>query len=309
MINSGLTAFLEKFNDLMKRQEAEGIEPSPSLARKALATLASYAGTPPENVSFFDKDLPCHDRLIPCRIYNPGSGGVRPVYLFLHGGGHMCGSIETYDVVCRKMSVSSGCVLVSVDYRLAPEYPYPAGLDDCREVLLRMPEILQGITVDSSRIILGGDSGGGALAATLASELGGAESPVLAGLILVYASLDYTMSSESYSCFARGYFLEAGRIRWYFDNYFPEGFDRVKASPLFMCPENFPPTLIMTAGYDPLLGDSTKYRDILLNSGGFVDYVEYSDMIHAFLFLERLVPDVVSDAYAKIARFISGLRH
>lgn len=307
MVNENLKSFLEKSNELIKRQETEGIKASPELSRKALAALSFYVRDIPEGPSFFDRVLAGAAGAIPVRVYHPDPLKKLPVMLFLHGGGHMCGSIETYDVICRKICLSAGSILVSVDYRLAPEYPYPAGLEDCREVLERMGEILEGLNADFEKIVLCGDSGGGTFAATLAADAKNSGYPDLSGLILIYASLDYTLSSDSYSSFAKGYLLDTERIGWYFENYFQNGADRIKASPLFMSAAHLPPTLVISAGYDPLLGDSRKYRDLLNKSGVRVEYVEYPDMIHAFLFLESLVPEVVSDVYSRIGLFIKDI--
>lgn len=298
-----LSAFLKKSNALIRKLEQEGIEPSPVLARKSLEALALYVGESPEVALIVDKTIQADGRGIPVRIYHPLPSERLPIMLFLHGGGHMCGSIEIYDAVCRKICISSKCVLISVDYRLAPEFPYPAGLDDCREVLYRLKEILEGINSDCENVVIAGDSGGGALAAAISSEERCCDCPPLAGQILIYASLDYTKSSESYTKYSKGYLLETDRISWYFDNYFQNGEDRVNASPLFKTSENVPPTLIISAEYDPLVGDSMMYGVHLAEKGVSVEYVEYPSMVHAFLFLERLVPEIVSDSYSKIGAF------
>lgn len=298
-----LAAFLEKSNALIRKLEQEGIEPSPMLARKSLKALALFAGESPEIAFSADKIIQADGRGITVRIYHPSPAEKLPVMLFLHGGGHMCGNIDSYDVLCRKMCIAAKCVLVSVDYRLAPEFPYPAGLDDCREVLYRLEEILEGVNSDYETVVIAGDSGGGAFAATISSEERSSSCPSLAGQILIYASLDYTKSSESYTKYSKGYLLETDRISWYFDNYFQDSEDRVKASPLFRTGDNIPPTLIISAEYDPLLGDSMRYGVRLAEKGVLVEYVEYPSMVHAFLFLESLIPEIVSDSYSKIGAF------
>lgn len=302
-----LAAFLEKSNAMIRKQKLECVAPTPLLARKALEALALYAGDSPDIALSVDKTIQADGRGIPVRIYHPSPEKKLPVMLFLHGGGHMCGGIETYDVVCRKMCLAAGCVLVSVDYRLAPEFPYPAGLDDSREIFHRLEEVLEGFNADHEVVVIAGDSGGGAFAATISSEERAFGSPVLAGQILIYASLDYTKSSESYLMYSNGYLLETERIAWYFDNYFRNGEDRVKASPLFRPTNAVPPTLIISAEYDPLVGDSMKYGVHLAGAGVHVEYVEYPEMIHAFLFLETLVPEIVSDAYAKAGDFFKRM--
>lgn len=298
-----LAAFLEKSNAFIKKQEQAGTKPSPALARKALDALAFYTGESPDIALTVDRNIEADGRVIPVRIYHFSPEKKLPVMLFLHGGGHMCGSIDTYDALCRKMCLSAECVLVSVDYRLAPEFPYPAGLDDCREILCRLDEVLEGINAEHELVVIAGDSGGGTFAATMSSE----GMSQLAGQILIYASLDYTKSSESYNTYSKGYFLETERVSWYFENYFRNNEDRVKTSPLFMPTDTVPPTLIISAEYDPLVGDSMKYGFHLAGTGVHVEYVEYPEMIHAFLFLETLIPEIAADAYAKAGDFFKRM--
>lgn len=302
-----LEAFLEKANALIAKQKQDGIEPSPELARKALDALAAYSGEPPEIALSLDRVINADGRNIPVRIYHPSPAIKLPTMLFIHGGGHMCGGVNSYDVLCRKLSIVSDCVVVSVDYRLAPEFPYPSGLDDCREVLARMDEVLCDVLSDKENVIICGDSGGGTFAATLASEDRHGASPSISGQILIYPSLDYTQSSGTYEKYARGYFLETERVSWYFDNYFRNGDDRVKASPLFNMGENIPPTLIISAQCDPIAGDSIKYGVHLAERGVYTEFVEYPSIIHAFMFLESILPDEVTDAYSRIGTFVKKI--
>lgn len=303
MKNKKLEEFLEKSNAFIKRQEEEGIEQTPELSRKALSALMSYTGDSLDIRESIERVCRTNGREIPVRIYHPAPDSVLPVMLFFHGGGHMCGNIEIYDPVCRRLSINCNCVLVSVEYRLAPDNPYPDGLDDCRAVLKEISKILEGINADATRIVTAGDSAGGAMTATLSSEGQKSGMPALSGQILIYPSLDYTKSSDSYIRYGSGFLLETSRIDWYFKNYFRNGENYREKSPLFMDVSEVPPTLIISAEHDPLSGDSEKYAARLEEYGIQVEFHEYPEMIHAFLCIESIVPDAVSDAYSKIASF------
>ncbi len=303
MKNRELAAFLEKSNEIIRKQKLDNIVQTPFIARKALESLMSYTGEAPFIALSMDRFFNSGDRFIPVRIYHPEPDNVLPVMVFIHGGGHVCGSIEIYDVICRKLSIACRCVLVAVEYRLAPENPYPAGLDDCRDVLKGIEKILEGIKADPERLVLAGDSGGGAMTATIAALDAGRTLPRLSAQILVYPSLDYTKSSESYIRYGKGFLLETERIDWYFERYFRNGENPEKCSPLFLNPSDLPPTLVISAEYDPLAGDSVKYADMLAKAGIQIEFHEYTGMIHAFLCIEKLVPETVSDAYKRIAAF------
>ena len=247
--------WLQGYNELLARLEREGFELTPETAREGLANLtAGLVTQSPDMASVIDiqAEGPCGP--IPLRIYHPEPDEFRPLLFYLHGGGHMAGSIGVYDPICRKLALASGRIVVSVEYRLAPEHPYPAGLEDAETALRQIFDLLQqqGFRFQR-RLAIGGDSGGGAMAATLAHYLQGDAEVDIEKQLLIYPSLDYTMRHASIEENGRGYLLHADKIGWYFDHYLQRGEDRRAVSPLHMdFTPRLPTTLLVTAAYDPL---------------------------------------------------------
>lgn len=275
------------------------------LARDSLAMLTrTYVPVPVEELAVQDTLL-SESQPIKLRIYDPAPGQELPVCLYVHGGGHVAGSIEVYDPICRQLAVATQCVVVSVDYRLAPEHPYPAGLEDIVQVathlLPRLRELGYAVKND---LTVAGDSAGGALAASLSAlSLTQADLPVTRQ-VLIYPSLDYTLSQPSIRENAEGFLLETDKITWYFDCYFQQGEDRHDASPLFMGTAGLPPTLLFSAGYCPLRDEAYAYAAQLREAGVHVTHWNFPAQVHAFLNLHSLVPDACLQVYQRIAQFI-----
>ena len=296
-------AFLEKVNALTAKQRQQGIQPTPEQARTALDAIGQLS-LPKVGVSrITDSSLRLIDREIPIRIYDydPESTATKPVLVFFHGGGHMCGSIELYDGISRRLAQSSGHRVVSVEYRLAPEHPYPCGLEDCLAVVDHLSDVLEDVQADQENLILAGDSAGGALAVTVAWQ----RAYRISSLILIYPSLDYTFSTPSYERFASGYLLETEKIRWYFDQYFQHNENRKTASPLFFPDlDRMPRTLIIAAELDPLVDDGKMFCNQLKRADVACEYHQGAGLIHCFLNLEVLNPPVIQQTYEIIANFL-----
>jgi acetyl esterase/lipase len=221
----------------------------------------------------------------------------------------MAGSVTEYDPICRKMAHHVQHVLVSVDYRLAPEFPYPAGVEDALNSARYVWSTLDsaGVAYQPS-LRLGGDSAGGALSATVAHRAQYDTGLPVVAQVLIYPSLDYTMSCPSIEEYKSGFLLQKQNIQWYFDNYFQSGEDRKKVSPLFMdLTSNFPDTLVLTAGFCPLRDEGQLYVQNLLKQGINVQHVHFPDMIHAFLNMERLFPERVEVLYKSLQAFLKKL--
>jgi acetyl esterase/lipase len=247
-------------------------------------------------------------RMVPVRVFHPEPDSALPVLIYLHGGGHMAGSVAVYDPICRKIALVTRRIVVAVDYRLAPEHPYPAGIDDARTVVAGYGGLLRRMGIShGAGLALAGDSAGGAMSATLAHGLQDRDTPAIDVLILIYPGLDYTLSQASVDELATGYLLEKEKISWYFDHYFGRGDDRKAASPLFMpVRPGFPRTLIVTAGFCPLCDEGFQYAAKLRRNGVAVEHLHLDDMIHAFLNLESLVPESCRRVYAAMAQFLGG---
>ena len=223
---------------------------------------------------------------IPVRIYNPGpASGPLAVEVYFHGGGWVVGDLESHDAVCRAVANRAGCVVVSVDYRLAPESPFPAPLEDAYAATRWVAEHAAEIGADPDRLAVGGDSAGGNLAASvclLARERGG---PRIALQVLVYPVTDGGCATGSYDEFARSFSLERADMLWYWNHYLGDQ-DRLQplASP-FRAPDlsGLPPALIITAGYDPLRDEGEAYAQRLREAGVPTTLTRYDGVIHGFL--------------------------
>ena len=295
--------FLEKANAFAEKIKLSGIDPTPEQARAGLDAIGQMSLPNVEVNKIADSTVVLPDRQIPVRIYDPQPDRKKPILIFIHGGGHMAGSINLYDGITRRLADSTGHLVVSIDYRLAPEFPYPGGLDDCQAVVDHLDVLLKDFQVDLDNISLVGDSAGGALASTIAYQ---DYTNTFSGLILIYPSLDYTFSTSSYKTLATGYLLETEKIAWYFDQYFSAGEDRKNTSPLFFPDlDHLPKTLTLAAAFDPLVEEGKLFHEKLIAAGVESDYHAGDDLIHCFLNLEVLNPDLIDQTYKTVSNFLN----
>jgi acetyl esterase len=223
---------------------------------------------------------------VPMRVYRP-STDVRPVVLWMHGGGWCLGSVEEYDPFCRHLARATECTVVSVDYRLAPEHPFPAGLDDCWAALQWAAALPGG-----DRLAVAGDSAGGNLAAALTLRAREAGGPPLRFQLLVYPALDHTMSFPSIVENGRGYFLYEDDVRWFRDHLL-RGYDprAPLASPWFADDlSGLPPAYVVTTEYDPLRDEGEAYAERLQAAGVPVTLRRYDGQMHAFFTMVGFYP-------------------
>lgn len=303
-----LATWLEKASAVAAQAKAQGIQPTPALARQSLADMTrQLAGQGPDIALIRDFRLEaCPD--VPLRLYDPAPEKSLPGLVYIHGGGHMAGSVDVYDPIIRRVALYTGCRTVAIDYRLAPEHPYPQGLNDCFEVIQALTGWWQEHGGGGEQgVILVGDSGGGALTASLSALAVKEQSMKIRGQILVYPSLDYTLSQPSVQTNGQGYLLDTERIRWYFENYFQNNEDRRRASPLFMSATGLPATLIFTAGFCPLRDEGYMYAQNLMQAGASCHHVNLPDMIHAYLNIQSLVPLSCEQTYKTMGRWIKSL--
>jgi acetyl esterase len=242
---------------------------------------------------------------VPVRIYRPADG-IRPgVLVWFHGGGWVLGDLDSHDEICREMANGSGLLVVSVDYRLAPEHPFPAPLLDCAAALRWVGDHLAELGV-AGPIVIGGDSAGANLAAAVSHHPGAP----LAGQVLIYPVADARMGSESYRTNAEGYFLTASAMRWFTDHYLSGGHGSPtdpRVSPLLADPALLaatPPAIVITAEYDPLRDEGEQYADALRAAGVEVTHTRYPGQIHAFFSLG----DFLADGRRAVAQVNDWLR-
>jgi acetyl esterase len=239
------------------------------------------------------------------RVYRPVRGETLPALLYFHGGGWTIGDVDTHDVLCRQLAVRARCAVFSVDYRMGPEHPFPAAVDDCWAATRYVAEHAAELNI--SGIAVGGDSAGGNLAATVALLARDAGAPALAFQLLIYPATDQRMSTASHERNGDGYLLTRDAMRYFRRNYLPNERDWAdwRASPLLAQNHaNLPPALVITAGYDPLVDEGRAYADKLRAAGVHVAYREFADMVHGFI----LFGGVIDTANAAVEECCAALR-
>ncbi len=255
--------------------------------RKAAPRMLN-TGLPQEEVaSVEDLTLPDADHPVRMRIYRPDMTAGHPLTMFFHGSGFTFCSIETHDAMCRHICKRSASVVISVEYRLAPEHPYPAGPDDCYAATVWSSHSAPRFGADASRLALCGDSAGGTMAAVVALRARDRNGPPIRAQILMYPVTDhYTADHPSFIERGAGYGMLSGDMRWFWDNYLPEpswaGYPDV--SPLRSADlMGLPQTYIAVAEYDVLRDEGVAYATALKNAGVEVALRNYGDMNHGFL--------------------------
>ncbi|AXT48712.1 MULTISPECIES: alpha/beta hydrolase [Chromobacterium] len=307
-LDPALAVWLEEYNRELAELVAKGYKATSIGAREALANLTRQMVTPGPDIAWVNDDLvPGRDFTVPVRIYHPNPQRALPVLAFFHGGGHMVGSVSVYDPICRRLAAASQHVVVAADYRLAPESPYPAGLQDAAVVAKGLWQALDARGLPYARqLSLAGDSAGGALTSSL-SALGQYDASLrIKRQVLIYPSVDYTLSQPSVDENGEGYLLTKARVAWYFDNYFQHAENRLLASPLHgEFSRKLPPTLLVSAGFDPLRDEAFLYADKLRAAEVEAEHLHLEGMVHAFLNLEAIVPDVCREVYQRIGVFLN----
>lgn len=253
-----------------------------------------------------NRDIDVEYGKIKIRIYRPSASQLLPVLIYFHGGWFCAGSLETHDRPLRSLTNSSGILIISVAYRLAPENPFPAGLYDCYQILNWVVSYAKELGVDTNRISVGGDSAGGALAASVARRALNLNGPKIVCQVLLYPVTDASLSSESWKEFADGPNLTlAGAIEaWY--QYTPIPAERLHpdASPLYA--ENLsgmPNTLIIEAEYDPLRDEAIHYAQKLRDANVHVVETLYKGMIHGFFQMGGII-DQGQQVIKEVANFL-----
>jgi acetyl esterase len=241
------------------------------------------------------------------RAYRPVLGETLPALVFFHGGGWTIGDLDTHDVVCRQFAAGARCAVFSVDYRLAPEHPFPAAVEDCFFATRHVCAHSRELNVDPTRVAVGGDSAGGNLAAVISLMARDEAGPPLCGQLLIYPATDQRCAFPSHERNAEGYLLTRDAIRFFRAGYLPNAADRTdwRASPLLAASHaGLPPAFVLTAGYDPLIDEGRAYAERLAAAGVPVAYREYSDMVHGFI----LFGGVLEAANAAVAECCEHLR-
>jgi acetyl esterase len=231
-----------------------------------------------------DRGIPGPAGDIPVRIYTPEGETPLPILVFFHGGGWVIGTLDGYDHVCRALARAIPAIVISVDYRLAPENRFPAAANDCYAALCWAAENAASIDGDPARVAVGGDSAGGNLSAVVSLMARDHRHPLVAHQLLVYPVTDLRGSTESMRTNGEGYFLTQKTMLWFADHYTtPEQRLLPYASPL-LAPDlhGLPSATVITAEFDPLRDEGEAYAARLRESGVLVEQTRYDGMIHGF---------------------------
>ena len=266
---------------------------------------------PPELLSAEPLAIPAPHGRIPARIYTPKklrkADGLAPGLVFFHGGGWVIGNLETHDVVCRKLAHEGEMIVMSVDYRLAPEHRFPAAVEDAVTATKWVAANATGLGIDASRLVVGGDSAGGNLAAVVslhARENG----PKLAGQLLVYPATDFSRKHPSHSEPETSILLTHTVVTWFMNNYLGDAdINDWRASPArARTLADLPPAYVLTAGADPLRDEGDEYAARLKEAGVAVTYRHFPGQFHGFFTMGKLL-NQANIAVGEIATWLKGL--
>jgi acetyl esterase len=259
----------------------------PEKAREVFAkmnALAARAAAPVEIGPVEDIEVDGAEGKLRARVYRPRGDGPHPTLAFFHGGGFTIGDLDSYDMQCRRLCHEVGAVVLSTEYRLAPENPFPAAAEDALAATRWAAANISQLGGDARRLAVGGDSAGGNLSAVVAQQLR-AGGPPIAAQLLIYPATDLVSERPSHRENGEGYFLTLDDMEWFHGNYLPDedaGRDPL-ASPLHSDDlAGLPPTVIATAEFDPLRDDGDAYAAALEAAGVRVIHRRYPGLVHGF---------------------------
>jgi acetyl esterase len=251
---------------------------------------------PPELKSVAPLSIPASHGSIPARIYTPRkvrqAGGLAPGLVFFHGGGWVIGDLDTHDVACRKLADEGQLIVISVDYRRAPEHKFPAAVDDAIAATKWIAAHATGFGIDPARLLVGGDSAGGNLAAVVTLAARDGKGPAIAGQVLIYPATDFALTHPSHREPETSILLTHSVIRWFRDHYLNGAADAhdwraspARASTLV----GLPPAYVLTAGADPLRDEGDEYARRLKEAGVAVTHRSFPGQFHGFFTMGKLL--------------------
>lgn len=250
----------------------------PGDARDRLKQSLSIVSGRPRDVGVREVDLDG----VPGRLYVPGTQQA-PILVYCHGGGWVVGDLDTHDPLCRRLAEVLQWQVVSVDYRLAPEHPFPAGLDDAVKALRFVQAHAAEFSADPDRVAIGGDSAGGNLAAAACLVMRDQGFPPPWLQVLIYPAVDMRCQADSHRLFAEGFLLSEADIQYYLGHYAPGDLLDPRTSPLLAEDlSGLPQAVVVTAGFDPLRDEGEAYARALAAAGVSVEHLDAMDMVHGF---------------------------
>ena len=305
--------YIEKLHQLHEAAAPPLSEVPVELSRQMYRTMQPER---PELVvhSVEDMNIPGSAGDIPVRIYRPSNSSDLPIALMYHGGGWVIGDLTTADGQSREICRNAQAIVISVDYRLAPENKYPAAVDDCYSALEWVHENAASIGGDSSRIAVVGDSAGGNLAAVVAQKAQDEEGPSICFQLLVYPVTDGSrFDTASYKQNAYGYMLTRDAMKWFWEQY-ADPDDRLKASASPLLADSLkglPPAVVLTAEYDVLRDEGEAYGNRMKEAGVDVEIVRCEGMIHGFIGETNVVEPArkaIAQACGRLSSAFAGVK-
>jgi acetyl esterase len=278
---------------------------------QARATIRSrfVAPTAPEEIGEVrDTSVRGPGGSIAVRIYRPAAmPGPVPTLVYAHGGGFVFCDLDSHDGLCRAFTNLIPAVIVSVAYRLAPEHPWPAAAEDLFAVTQWAARNADALGGDANRIVVGGDSAGGNLAAATALMARDRGAPTLAAQLLLYPMISPTFDTESYLKYGQGFYNPRGALQWYWDQYVPSVADREHpyAAPLNADLRGLAPAVVVTAGHDPLRDEGMAFADALERAGVTTTHLPFDGGIHGFMTMPML--DLAQQARKEVCGHLASL--
>jgi acetyl esterase len=302
---------------LLDQIVASGMPPiesmSPADARVATAAMLAAVADLPELASVEDRLIPGPAGQIPIRVYAPESRVPQPILVYFHGGGFVIGDLDSHDPFCRLLAARIPAIVVAVDYRLAPEHPFPAAAEDAYAATRWVAECAREIGGDPGRIAVAGDSAGGNLSAVVSLLVRDRGGPQLAHQMLIYPVTDFSFETRSHIDNAEGYLLTRTLMQWFLGHYFSGPTPRTDPRfAVLRVPDlrGLPPATVLTAEFDPLRDEGESYAARLRAAGVPVTVTRWDGMIHGFLPQPALFPQAAEaiDAVADTLRSAFGPR-
>jgi len=290
---------------LINLMQQRGLPPPSKLSVEQNRTLYLERGAltqpePPQVERVENLTIEGPDGSIRARLYVPARSETLkkapPVLVYFHGGGWVIGDLETHDTLCRQLAVAAGIAVVSVDYRLAPEHPFPAAVDDAITATYWVHNHAGSLGLDPSRLAVGGDSAGGNLAAVVTITARDRGDLALAFQLLIYPATEMGRDTPSYKTNGEGYLLTADTMAYFHDHYIKEPEQDLdwRAAPLLAKDlSHLPPALVVTAGYDPLRDQGLAYAERLSESGNKASYVVFERQTHGFILMGKVIDEAM----------------
>lgn len=308
----GIKTIPAKLKDLLtfiSKYDRQGSRKDIDLTRKAAASLNLYSYSKVDIQKVEDIFIEHTDgHKIGVRMYSPSPEKNLEAIIFSHGGGFVSGTLESFDAFCRKLAITTNKVIFAVDYRLAPEHQFPAGLNDVTFVAEYIYTQAKKYHIAKKSYTLMGDSAGANLTILATHKLHKSSKVKIANNIILYPSVDLShMDTKSLDDFGSGYILTKAKTSWYSELYVPAGVDKQspEISPFYIKDlENLPRTLVMTAGYDPLKDEGLLFAERLIRHSVEVQHYHFDNLVHGFINFSKLIPKEMEVLHTRITKFL-----